>query len=255
MTIGALRSSLGDGLGRIILDHPPLNILNLELLRRLREELERLADAPELRVLLLSAAGLHFSAGADVTEHLPPRHRDLIPEFLETIVALDAFPLPVVAAVQGRCLGGGFELVLGADLVIGGEGALFGQPEISLGVAPPAAAALLPGRCARGLAADLVFTGDPIGAAEAERAGLVRRVVPDADLEASALALAGRMTRHSAAALRGAKRMLRAHRHEPDTSAVFWAGTEYVQSLMATEDAVEGLQAFLAKRPPVWRDR
>jgi cyclohexa-1,5-dienecarbonyl-CoA hydratase len=255
MTSGALRSSLVDGLGRIILDHPPLNILTLELLRRLREELERLADAPELRVLLLSAAGRHFSAGADVTEHLPPRHHELIPEFIETIIALDAFPLPVVAAVQGRCLGGGFELVLGADLVIAGEGALFGQPEIGLGVVPPAAAALLPGRCARGWAADLVFTGDPIGAAEAERAGLVRRVVPDADLEASALTLAGRMTRHSAAALRVAKRMLRAHRHEPDTSALLWAGTEYVQSLMATEDAVEGLQAFLEKRLPVWRDR
>ncbi len=248
-----IRASVEDGLARVVLDHPPLNILTRQVLGDLREELRRLAGQPSLRVLLLTAQGRHFSAGADVGEHLPPHFRQLIPEFLDTLTMLDQFPLPVIAAVQGRCLGGGFELILGADLVIAAEGALFGQPEIALGVVPPAAAALLPGRCPRGLAAEIVFTGEPISAAEAERAGLVRRVVPEAELEATTLTLARRMTRHSGAALREAKRSLRGSRAEEAAARLATAGAVYVDSLMATTDAVEGLHAFLERRPPVWR--
>ncbi len=154
--------TLAGGIGRVRLDHPPLNILTREVLARFRSALETLAAEPGLRVLLLSAAGKHFSAGADVREHLPPEHTGLIPEFVETIAALDAFPLPVIAAVQGRCLGGGFELVQAADIVVAAESALFGQPEILLGVLPPAACALLPRRVPRGVAAELIYGGDPI---------------------------------------------------------------------------------------------
>ena len=102
------------GIGRIELNHPPLNILTRDVLRGIHAELRRLAEQPDLRVLLLTAAGEHFSAGADVGEHLPPHHLSMIPEFLETVAALDAFPLPVIAAVRGKCLGGGFELVHGS---------------------------------------------------------------------------------------------------------------------------------------------
>ena len=243
------------GLARIVLDHPPVNILTREVLHGLRDDLHRLADESTLRVLLITAAGKHFSAGADVGEHLPPHHRQLIPEFLETISLLDRFPVPVVAAVQGRCLGGGFELVLAADIIIAAESASFGQPEILLGVAPPAAAAWLPERCPRGLAADLVFTGDPITAAEAERFGLVRAVVPDADLETRALALSARMTRHSAVALREAKHMLRARDRDAHDAALRFAGEAYVHAIMRTTDAIEGLRAFTEKRAPVWSHR
>ncbi len=245
----------GAGVGRLTLDHPPLNILTREVLAHIRTELAALAPEPGLRVLLVTATGAHFSGGADVREHLPPEHTGLIPEFVETIAALDAFPLPVVAAVQGRCLGGGFELVQAADIVIAGESARFGQPEILLGVVPPAACALLPRRTSRGTAAELIYGGDSIGAAEAERAGLVRRVVPDAELEDAALAVADRIARHSGAALRVAKRALRGGETAASAAALREQGELYLHGVMTTQDALEGLLAFVEKRPPVWADR
>jgi cyclohexa-1,5-dienecarbonyl-CoA hydratase len=253
--MSAVHASADAGLIRIVLDHPPANILTRSVLRELREAVHRHSAEREPRALLLSAAGRHFSAGADVGEHLPPHHESLIPEFLETVAALDRCPVPVIAAVRGRCLGGGFELVLAADIIVASETATFGQPEIALGVAAPAAAAWLPARCGRGVASDLLFTGDALPAADARSAGLVRHVVADAELEARAEALAARITRHSAAALREVKQMVRAGHHDSDGGALTAAGERYLRSLMRTADAIEGLEAFVGKRPAVWRHR
>lgn len=248
----AIQTSIEDGLGRLVLSQPPLNILTRELLAGLRRELGRLAAEPSLRVLLISAEGKHFSAGADVGEHLPPTYEEMIPEFVDTIAAIDAFPLPVVAAVQGRCLGGGFELAMAADIIVAGEGASFGQPEILLGVLPPAACPLLPEICPPGVAAELVFSGDPLSAEAALRAGIVTRVVPDAELEGAALELAGRIARHSAAALRVTKRLMWGDRQNRRAAALERAGAIYNDELMKTKDALEGLNAFLEKRQPTW---
>jgi cyclohexa-1,5-dienecarbonyl-CoA hydratase len=250
----SVHASIADGLGRIVLSHPPLNILTRDVLAGVRQELDRLAREPSLRVLLLSAEGKHFSAGADVGEHLPPHYRELIPEFMQTVADLVSFPLPVIAAVQGRCLGGGFELAMGADIIVAAEGASFGQPEILLGVLPPAACVILPRLCSPGLAAEIVLGGDALSAREAERQGLVRRVVAESELEETAVQIARKMTRHSAAALRIGKRMLAG---DPGTvrEALDRAGALYVDELMETEDALEGLQAFVEKRRPEWRHR
>lgn len=250
----SVHASIEDGLGRIVLSHPPLNILTRDVLAGVRQELDRLAREPSLRVLLLSAEGKHFSAGADVGEHLPPHYRELIPEFMQTVADLVSFPLPVIAAVQGRCLGGGFELAMGADIIVAAEGASFGQPEILLGVLPPAACVILPRLCSPGLAAEIVLGGDALSAREAERQGLVRRVVPESELEQTAVDIARKMTRHSAAALRIGKRMLAGH---PGIvhKALDRASALYIDELMETEDALEGLQAFVEKRRPEWRHR
>lgn len=252
--MSGVQVSVAGGIGRITLDNPPVNVLTRGVLAELRGALERLAADETLCVLLLLAEGKHFSAGADVAEHLPPVFEEMIPEFVETVRALDAFPVPVIAAVQGRCLGGGLELVLAADIVVAAEGATFGQPEIGLAVIPPIACAWLPTRTGRGVAADLVFTGDALDARTAERAGLVRRVVPDAELADDAGALAARIARHSAAALRLAKRALRFGQDAPG-EALAAAGALYVNDLMATADAREGLAAFVEKRPPTWVHR
>jgi cyclohexa-1,5-dienecarbonyl-CoA hydratase len=141
---------------------------------------------------------------------------------------------------------------MAADIIVAAEGASFGQPEILLGVLPPAACALLPDICPPGVAAELVFTGDPLSAESALRAGIVTRVVPDAELEQASLELAGRMTRHSAAALRLAKRMLWGGRQDGRAAALSRAGAIYNDELMKTKDALEGLNAFLEKRQPTW---
>jgi len=252
---GAIHVSCEDGCATIILDSPPLNILTRARLSELRVALMTLAQQQRLRVLVLSARGKHFSAGADVAEHLPPEWETLIPEFIETCSTLARFPLPVIAAVHGRCLGGALELVLAADIVLAGESAVFGQPEVLLGVVPPVAAAWLPFRVAHGVGAELIFTGDPITAAEAERVGLVRRVVPDSELEAAVRSVAARISRHSAAALRVAKQSLRAAQEGAQEAALEEAGRLYRTALMATDDALEGLRGFLEKRQPVWSHR
>jgi len=243
---------ISDGIGRLVLDHPPLNILTRAELAAMRRELAMLADDQSLRVLVLSARGKHFSAGADVGEHVPPQHLTLIPEFLDTIGELEAFPVPVIAAVRGKCLGGGFELVQPVDIIVAGEGASFGQPEIVLGVFPPAAVVLLPGRVPAGVAAQLIYSGDPISAAAAERCGLVARLAPDDAVEQVADELARRIARHSAAALRAAKRAVRGPGADARRAALRHAGDAYLHDLMDTHDAVEGLRAFVDKRQPAW---
>jgi len=244
-----------DGVATLTLDHPPLNILTRAVLAEMVAALARLATDPSVRVLRLAAAGKHFSAGADVGEHLPPQHELLIPEFAEAIEALAAFPLPVIAAVRGRCLGGGFELAQAADVIVAGEGATFGQPEILLGVTAPAACVLLPRRAGPGFAAEILFSGDSVSAARALAAGVVQQVVPDDRADEAALELAKRCARHSAVALRETKRTLREAQGRPRGEALRHAATRYVQDLMRSEDAVEGLRAFVEKRPAQWRHR
>ena len=250
-----VKVTIEDGIGTLVMSLPPLNILTREALGHIRERLSEVADEATLRVVLFRAEGKHFSAGADVGEHMPPQYEQMIPEFMQTIAALRDFPVPIVAAVQGRCLGGGFELVQGADLIVAGEGATLGQPEILLGVTAPAASVLLPMLCPAGVAAEILFTGDAITAADAHRAGLVARVVPDDRIEEMALELCGRIVRHSGAALRIAKQMLRAGERAARTAAFAETERLYVQDLMQTGDAVEGLTAFLEKRKPAWSHR
>ncbi len=252
---GPVALSCEEGVGRLTLDHPPLNILTRAVLAELRAGLARATDLPSLRVLLLSARGRHFSAGADVEEHLPPEHSRLIPEFVATIREVVEFPLPVIAAVQGRCLGGGFELAQAADLIVAAEDALFGQPEIQLGVLAPAACAVLPRLVGRGAAAELLLTGDPIDAAEAHRLGLVARVVAPDRVDEESTALAQRMARHTPVALRLTKRALRDAEVAPLRRGLELANDLYLEELMSTEDALEGLRAFVEKREPVWAGR
>jgi cyclohexa-1,5-dienecarbonyl-CoA hydratase len=250
-----LRIGIEDGVATLTLDHPPLNILTRAVLAELREALERLKGGAETRVLLVTAVGRHFSAGADIGEHLPPQHRELIPEFLRTVEALASFPLPTIAAVRGRCLGAGLELALACDLVVAADDATLGQPEIVLAVTAPAACALLPRRTSFGNAAELLYGGDAVDSARAFAMGLVQRVVPAATLEEQAIAQARRFARHSAAALRATKASLRATFGQPLPEALRRAGDIYVHELMAARDPVEGLEAFLAKRPAVWSHR
>lgn len=248
-------AAVENGIGTLTLRHPPLNILTRAVTDELHAAIALLEADPGVRVLVVRADGPHFSAGADVGEHLPPHDRELIPRFLGAIRALNEFPLPVIAAVRGRCLGGGFELAQAADMIVAGTGAQFGQPEILLGVTAPAACALLPRRTTPGMAAALVFSGDPIDAKTARAAGLVHAVVDDAEVENEALRLAGRIARHSRPALRFTKRTLRASAMAGEAEALRNAETIYLDELMRTDDALEGLNAFLEKRRPSWTHR
>lgn len=247
--------TIEDGIGRLTLSDPPLNILTRKVLTGLREGVRELESHRELRVAILQAEGPHFSVGASVAEHLPPEFEAMIPEFTQTLVQLTRFPLPLLGVVRGRCLGGGFELALAADLLMVGESAQLGIPEIRLGVFPPPACALLPGRIPAGTMAELLFTGDPLDARAALDAGLAHRVVPDAELDAATEEIAGRIARNSAAALRAAKAALIRPRRALREERLHVAEDIYLHELMSTADAVEGLTAFTEKRSPRWSHR
>jgi cyclohexa-1,5-dienecarbonyl-CoA hydratase len=239
---------------RVTLNDPPLNILDLAMLAELRDALSRAQD--DRHLLIIDAAGEKaFSAGASVEDHLGDRVETMLALFHDCFRILDRLDLVTVALVRGAALGGGCELACGCDFVLASDRARFGQPEINLGVLPPVAAYQLSRQLAPRTGLELLLTGDPIDAATAESLGLVNAVFPHAEFSERAEAWLGRLTRHSASSLRLTKKAYRLAK--PDDFQDRLAAVErlYLGDLMKTEDAIEGLNAFVEKRKAVWRGR
>jgi cyclohexa-1,5-dienecarbonyl-CoA hydratase len=250
-----IRTSTVEGLARITLDRPPVNVLTTTMLHELAAALRRVGAHDAVRVVRLDAAGKTFSAGVDVGDHLGDLLPSMMAALADLFVAFDGVPQPIVAVVQGAALGGGLEVVLGCDLVVASEKATFGQPEIKLGVFAPPATVLLPRRIGLQAATGMLLTGAPIGAVEARRLGLVHEVVPDEGFEAAATAWVEKLLALSGAALRRAKRALRESSRMPVDAAHVRVHDIYMDDLMATEDAHEGLRACVEKRSAVWKHR
>ncbi|MEK7787496.1 MAG: enoyl-CoA hydratase-related protein [Chloroflexota bacterium] len=251
----------GDGAGYLTLKRPPLNVVNIAMLREMISALEAAAQDSTMRVLVLNAEGTLrvFSAGVDVADHTADKVGEMIPLFDRVCVALADFPTPTLAVVHGHALGGGCELALCCDLIVAAEGANFGQPEIKLATIAPIAALRLPGAVGYRRAAELLFTGDTVGAAEAARIGLINRAVPASELDQVAGQYVGKLRGLSAAALRACKRAARLGASF-GSSQDGWANLPsmeklYLEELMSTEDAHEGVASFIEKRAPVWKNR
>lgn len=241
----------------LALDRPPLQILDLELLAELERTLERLADDPQLQLLLVAATGEKaFSAGVSVQDHTPDKIASMLASFHGALRRLRALDALTVALVDGPCLGGGMELACCCDLVFATERSRFGQPEILLGCFAPVAAALYPRRIGAGRTLDLLLSGRTFGAEEAERLGFVQERFADrAALDARAGQLESAVLGKSAAVARLTKRAVRAGEERPFLPALAEAERLYLDELAGSEDMAEGLAAFLAKRAPVWRHR
>ena len=233
----------------------PGNILTADLMSQMSTALADLHEAPHLRLLTIEGGGDDFSFGASVPEHAPEAIDRVLPQMHALIVQLLAVPAPTAAIVRGRCLGGGFELALACDFIFAGDGATFGLPEIALGVFPPVASVLLPRRAGLARATGAILTGDSVPATIWESRGLIELTAPEPQLAAAvdewyANTLAG----HSAEALRHAVRALRnplidiARRELPVVERL------YLDELMRSRDATEGIRAFTEKRQPRWRD-
>jgi cyclohexa-1,5-dienecarbonyl-CoA hydratase len=244
----------GGGLLRLRLARPKANVIDAAMIAALDQALDRHLAGPALRGVLIDAEGPHFSFGASVEEHLPARCAAMLRSLHAVLLRLLSAPLPVLVAARGQCLGGGLELALAGTLLFVGPDAKLGQPEIRLGVMAPAGSCLLPERIGRARADDLLLSGRSVGAEEAVAMGLATAIA--ADPEAAALAwyrehLAGK----SAAALAHAMRAARLDFVERVRAKLARVEMLYLEELMATRDAVEGLEAFLAKRPPRWEHR
>ncbi|MGB3715418.1 MAG: enoyl-CoA hydratase-related protein [Candidatus Promineifilaceae bacterium] len=240
------------GVAALTLNRPPLNILNIAMLRQLETEIERLSTRIGVRVLVLRASGKMFSAGVDVGDHTPDKVGEMIPLFDRVCHSLAEFPTPTLAAIQGHALGGGCELVLCCDLAVMAEGSVIGQPEIQLAAMAPIAALRLPYLVGYRAAADLMFTGRNLPADEALSFGLVNAVVPAELVEGWAMEKANQIAGLSRAAMSLLKRALNLG-YSNWASALPEVERLYLDELMKTADAQEGLSAFIEKRKPEWK--
>jgi cyclohexa-1,5-dienecarbonyl-CoA hydratase len=236
--------------------HPKGNIITADLVAAFRAGLEALTQNAHLKLITIEGAGADFSFGASVPEHTPDRIGRVLPEMHALVEDLLDAPAVTAAIVRGRCLGGGFELALACDFIFASDDATFGLPEIALGVFPPAGSALLPPRAGYARATRAILTGESRPAAEWRDAGLVELIAPAESLEADVERWFDRhLAPRSAAALRHAAAAARAGLLAHVRSLLPELERLYLQELMSTHDAAEGISAFLEKRRPGWADR
>jgi cyclohexa-1,5-dienecarbonyl-CoA hydratase len=239
---------------RITLGDPPLHILDIAMLDELREALRALSN--DRHALIIDATGSKaFSAGASVQDHIGDRVAGMLERFHDCFRMLARLDLVTVALVRAPALGGGCELALACDFVLASDRARFALPEITLGVFPPVGAWQLSRQLPPRKGLELLLTGDPLDAATAERMGLVNAVFPLEDFDRSAGEWLERLYRHSSSALRIAKRAFRLAQAEAFEERLAAVERLYLDELMKTDDASEGLEAFIEKRKPVWTNR
>ena len=244
---------LQPGICEIRLDGAPGNVLDREACEEIARLVRQHASDPACKAIVFSAAGKHFSYGASVPEHREGPVRAFLPSFHAVFAALIDVSVPTIAAVRGLCLGGAFELAAFCNFVVADSSAQFGVPEIQLGVFPPVACALFPWRFGGALSDDLILSGRRMGAEEAARRGVISRLASEASLEERLGAfLAESILPHSASSLRLAQRELRKDFHRQFLAALEQLERAYLEELMSTHDAAEGIDAFLQRRPPVW---
>lgn len=239
---------------RLRLARPKANIVDAEMIAALHGALLAHGGNPALLGVLLDHEGPHFSFGASVAEHLPAQCAQMLAGLHALILAMVDFPVPIIVAVRGQCLGGGLEVALAGSWIVAAPDAQFGQPEMKLGVFAPAASVLLPYRVSQAFAEDLLYSGRSIAAAKAERKGLVQAVADDP--EAAGLSwFHDHLQDKSAASLSCATAAARGALRRDVRVRLAEVERLYLDQLMATRDANEGLVAFLAKRKPQWEHR
>jgi len=240
---------------RITLNAPKANIVDRAMIAELVSAFDQCAER-ELRAVVLAAEGPHFSFGASVEEHLPEHICGTLPALHSLIRKIANTPAPTIAAVRGQCLGGGLELVLACDLILAEDAAAFGTPEIKLGVFAPAASALMPARIGASRAASMLLTGESCTAEQAMELGFVHAITPKGGLDdLVGTYLETRFYGRSVAGLRFAALAARsAILHAIEYELPRCEGM-YLEELMASPDAAEGIRAFLEKREPHWSNK
>lgn len=250
-----VREKYDGAVTEITLASAPGNVLALAMMREIAAQMKIDEQNPHKKLIVFGAEGKHFSFGASVEEHTAERINEMLPYFHSFIGSIIKCPVPTLAKVSGLCLGGAFEFVLGCTFICADESARFGVPEIVLGVFPPPACVLLPARAGDAAAAQMILTGDQVEAAALHDCGLLTLLVEKGKLDGAVDEFfTKRLQTKSASSLRLAHRAGRLFlagtydRHIGEIEAI------YLDELVATADANEGIRAFLEKRPPQWKD-
>jgi cyclohexa-1,5-dienecarbonyl-CoA hydratase len=237
---------------RIRLQNPPLNVIDIPMMEELARTLGAIETRSDIAVVVLSGEGKGFSAGVDVAAHAPDKVEEMLTRFHGVIRLLVSSKKVSVAAVHGHCLGGGAELAMVCDIVYTASSAQWGFPEIKLGCYPPVACTALAALVGQKRAAELILTGRTINGVEAAEMGLANLSVRDEELAGAVDRVIGELVALSPAALAVTKKAIYAWDAMHFDKGLARAEKIYIEELMKTPDAQEGISAFLEKRKPKW---
>ena len=236
----------------ITLQYPPVNVIDIVMMEELSAALDSVEAQREISSVIFRGSERAFSAGVDVAAHTPEKIEEMLSKFHGVILKLVATRKVTIAAVRGNCLGGGAELAMVCDLVYTEDNAQWGFPEIRLGCYPPVAVTALAALIGQKHASDLILTGRRIAGSEAAKLGLANKSVAGGDLEGAVNEAVERMKQLSPTALAITKKALYAWDSVHFDKGLARAEKIYREDLMQTEDALEGINAFLEKRSPHW---
>jgi cyclohexa-1,5-dienecarbonyl-CoA hydratase len=250
-----LKVAKADGVARITFDRPKHNVLNIEMMNELNATLGELAGDDELKCLVLNGAGPSFCAGVEVGDHKPAMAPKMIETFNRIFELIDQLEVPTIAAVHGACLGGGMEVAIACDIIVAAHSAQFGQPEIKLAFLPPYAAVRLPHLVGPSKALEICTTGKRYSAQEAQQMGMICYAVEDDQLAKTTDKLIREIQACSPLIIRLNKQAVKKHLGMPLPQAIESVSDLFLNSLMKTEDVLEGIKSFEEKRKPVWKNK
>ncbi len=244
-----------DGVAKIVLNRPKHNVLNIAMMNELNTQLDIISKDENLKCLVITGQGKSFCAGVEVSDHKPELVHDMVAVFNKIFENINKIDIPIIAAVNGACLGGGMEVAIACDIVIASEKAILGQPEIKLGFFPPYAALRLPELVGPAKAIEICTTGRTYSAAEAKHMGFVSKTAPVDDFNEIVEKTVKEIAYSSPLIIKLNKRAVKRHIGTNFTQGVELISNYFLNTLMTTCDTLEGIKSFEEKRKPVWENK
>ena len=247
-----VETKLGGGVATLMLNRPPANLMNIEMMEQINSALLDFRQQSQLRVLVVRGVGATFCGGVEAQDHTREKVVRMLQVFYRIFETIRMMEVIAVSAVQGSAWGGGFELAIGCNMVLAAESATFALPQIKMGVFPPLAAVVLTRAGPRRKAMEWILTGDEIPARELERFGLVNRVVPDDRFEEELDTFVNKLASKSGPVLQLAKRAQIESYYSTYEEALYKVENKYLRDLMSLEDPQEGIESMIEGREPRW---
>jgi len=249
-----IKHDVTEGVATLTFDRPKHNVLNIDMMNELNGQLDELALDGSLKCVVLAAGGPSWCAGVEVADHKPEMVDDMIATFNGIFERIHRLAVPTIAAVQGACLGGGMEVAMACDIIIASPKAVFGQPEIKLGFFPPYAAIRLPQLVGPARAVEVCTTGRRYSAEESQRMGLVAHLSGEENFQETVDGIVGEIKYCSPLIVRLNKKAVNDHLGMNFKQALSGVSDLFLNTLMKTEDTLEGIASFEEKRRPAWKN-